>query len=326
MKLKYISIYALAALCTACSLDEPDTQIQDTNHPYRLQIDEEGTDLADAEDYGIEISFADYLGDLPTEEITLTYELIGEGDFSGVAIDEVIYEYEDDDCVFEREVAFTSTTISIPVDADMGTVPAEFEIVVAFGLAEGQEATEGGFTLVVTDVQGAGNVVFNASNEFQYEILDNDAAGAWVIELDEPSYEAFQEVFGAISPDLSALEFAELTGEVTFEFEFEEMKIEIVLQEEEEVTECENGEVETGMENRIMEIEAEYGAEDGELTFEGSYFNEDGEELDFIIEASYTLDDEGNLALSFTKVVDEDHFEAGDELYAGSQSFHLTKD
>lgn len=326
MQFKYSYILVLAALMSACAYDDPEVKIEDSDFPLRLQMDEAGADLPDAEDYGIEISFADYLGALPSQPVTLSYVLQGEGDFANAAIDAVFYEYEDDDCVFEREMTFTANTITLPVDPDLGTVPEAFEIVVLLGLEEDQEAEEGTFTLEITAIETADNVVFSDANTFEYEILDNDAAGEWVLELDETGFEAFRELFGPVSPALAALSYTEITGEVTFEFEFEEVKIEIELEEEEELTTCENGETETEVEHLVIEIEAEYEAEEGEIELEGSYFTEDGEELDFIAQAKYTVAQEGLLILEFSRLVDEDHFEEGDELFSGSISFTLTED
>ncbi|UXP33822.1 hypothetical protein N6H18_07655 [Reichenbachiella agarivorans] len=326
MKIKNILSVAVLALLSACALNEPDVKIQDTDFPLRLEIDEEGADLPDAEDYTITISFADYLGDLPAHAITLTYELSGEGDFSGAFIDEIVYEYEDEDCVFVREIEFTATTITVPVDADLGTVPEEFEIVVLMNEA-GIDATDGEFKLEITGVETPDNVAFSYTNTFEYGILDNDVAGEWVLELeDEAAFASFQQVFGPISPDLMELTFADITGEVKFEFEFEEMKIEVELVEEEEVTECEDGEIETDTENLVIEIEADYDAEDGELELEGSHFNEDDEELDFVMEAEYELGDDDDMIITFKSIIDEDNYEEGEELFSGSISFTLIKD
>ncbi|MCV9388819.1 hypothetical protein [Reichenbachiella ulvae] len=327
MKIKNIHILALAGLISSCALNEPEVNIQDDNFPFRLEIDEEGADLADAEDYGIEIAFADYIGDLPAQPITLSYELTGEGDYAGAAIDEILYVYEEDDCEFEREIAFTANTITIPVDEDMGTVPEEFEIVVLMN-ESGDDANEDSqFSLSITQIESADEVLFSTVNTFEYEILDNDLAGEWLLEIgSQEELEAFQEVFGPISSDLAELTFADISGEVKFEFEFEEVKIEVELNEEEEVSKCKIGEIETEMENLIVEIEAEYDAEDGELEMEESYFTEDGEELDFIIEAEYELGTAEDATLTFTLVIDEDHYEEGDELFAGSQSFTLIRD
>lgn len=325
MKIKNTIWAAFTLLLGACALDEPEVKVQDENFPFRLLIDEEGADLADTEDYGIEISFADYLGELPANAITLTYELSGEGDFAGATIDEIIYEYEDDDCVFVREVAFTENTITIPVDTDLGTVPEAIEIVVLMN-ESGEFATDSEFTLEITDLSSPDNVLFSDANAFTYEILDNDLAGAWVLQLrNEAEFVSFQEVMGTISTDLSALSFDEITGDVKLEFEFEEMKIEIELKEEEEVTECEDGEVETEIENLVIEIEADYDAEDGELELEGSYFNEDDEELDFIIEAEYELM-RGRSTIIISTIIDEDQFETGDELFSGTLSFPINED
>ncbi|UXX77674.1 hypothetical protein N7E81_09870 [Reichenbachiella carrageenanivorans] len=325
MKIKYIFLLAAITFLAACAKDEPEVEINDTDFPYRLVIDEEGADLADAEDYKIEISFADYLDELPSSPITLTYTLSGEDDFVNVAIDEVLYIYEDEDCEFEREITFDDQSITIPVDANLGTVPEEFEIVVAFNLP-GSEASDGSFKLAITSIDTQENVVVNDLSEFEYEILDNDLAGEWVLDLDETGFTDLKAVFGSISSDLNDLSFSEITGEVKFEFEFEEMKIEIELIEEENVTSCENGETETETENLIVEIEADYAAEEGELEMEGSFFNDEGEEIDFISEAAYEISGD-NLTLTFVKVIDsDDHFQEGDELFDGSKVFNLTKD
>lgn len=326
MKINHIITCAGLALLSACALNAPDTQAEYTGFPLRLQIDEEGADLPDAEDYGIEISFADYLGDLPANAIVLTYSLEGSGDFANVAIDEILYEYEDDDCVWEREISFTANTITIPVDPDMGTVPEAFEIVVAFNLA-GDEAADGGFELVITGIESADGVLFSAANTFEYEILDNDLAGEWVTEItDEATFAAFQEVFAGLLPDLAEVALADLTGEIKLEFAFEEMVLAIELNEEEEVTECENGETETEMEHLVIELEADYDAEDGELELEGSHFTDEGEELDFIIEASYEILNDDEVRITFTRVINEDQYEEGDELYAGEFSIIVERD
>jgi len=319
MKLIHISTLITLLLFAACTESEPGVEINDENFPFRLQYDsEEGAALADAEDYSIEIEFADFIGDLPAEEITLSYELSGEGDFANASIDEVIYEYEDDDCVFVREVAFDESTITIPVDADLGTVPEGIEIVLAFNLAS-SEASDGEIAFEVTGVISPENVLFNAINTFEYEILDNDFAGEWVAVLADEN-----DFLGPISTDLAGLSFSEINPdlELTFEFEFEEMKIEIELTEEEEVTECEDGEVETEIENVVIEIEAEYDAEDGEFEWEGSYFNEDGEELDFLAAGDYTIEPGGNIVLTITNIVNED----GDVLFDGSYTLTLEED
>jgi hypothetical protein len=327
MKTNYIIFGTIVTLFSACALEEPEVQAEVENYPFRLEMDQEGADLADAEDFGAEISFADYLGDLPGTPIVLTYELSGKEDFSNVAIDEIIYEYEDDDeCVFERTVDFTASTITIPVDSDLGTVPESIEVVFAFNLT-GDEAQDGGFEFVITGLQSDANVLFNDVSTFEYGILDNDAAGAWTLSVENADeFNAFKEVFAPVSADLSELQFEDITGEIAFEFEFEEVKIVVELNETEEVTVCEEGVESSEIENVIVEIEAEYEAEEGELVFEGSYFTEDGEELDFILETEYTFDLSGNLSITFLSLIDEDDFEEGEELYTGSVSINIARD
>ena len=324
MKNSYL-IICFALLLSSCVLDEPENAGEYNNYPFRMEIDSEGADLADAEDYDIEIKFADFIGDLPSSEITLGYSLIGDADFSAVSIDEIVYVYEDDDCEYERSIEFDGGMITIPVDPDLGTVPEEFEIKVAFNLPE-DEASAGGFKFAITSVSSSSNVLFNDANAFEYEILDNDVSGEWVIEfVTEDEFNTFKHLFSVISTDLAEISFDDITGEVKFEFEFEEMKIEVELGETEIVETCEDGEVESEEENLVIEIEAEYDAEDGKIEFQGSHFNEEGEELDFIMEGVYILDDDEGFVITFKEIIDEDNF-GEDRLFEGEVSFRLIAD
>jgi hypothetical protein len=302
----------------------------DTNFPLRLELDvDKGGTLPDEEDYGLEIKFADFVGDLPNVPITLTYELKDvSGDFQGVVeIDQVVYKVEIDDCEFERELNFSANTIEIAPDPDLdGQVPEEIEVVFVL---PGLNETSGGFIFEITDLQSTGNVAFNLAREFEYEVLDNDIAGEWEIELEnEAEFLSFQEVFGPINAQLASLSFADITGEVKFEFEFEEMKIEIELANPETEEKCEDGEVEE--EEIHIEIEAEYEAEDGELEMEGKHqiLDDNGileSEPDFIVEAEFSINGD-ELTLTFATVIDEDNFAAGEELFTGENSFVLEKD
>ncbi|MEJ1237326.1 hypothetical protein WBG78_04295 [Chryseolinea sp. T2] len=342
MRIKKLSRYTFllfVVLGWSCVENDLDVYPNDENFPLQLVLDaDEGADLADAEDYGLEVAFADHIGDLPGQALTLHYVIEDlEEDMAGsVMIEKVIYEYEDDDCVFERELEFsaegegTSGTITLHVDEDLKTVPESFEIV--FKLP-GKENTEGSFSFTLSDLSGGDNVILGAPLTFEYEVLDSDVAGEWKLELDsEEAFEKFKAVFGPLNSSLEELSFEDITGEVTAEFEFGEMKFVVELAEEEEVITCEDGETETEMEHLEIEIEADYEAEDGELSFEGSHFilGDDGEvedELDFQIEATYDVATE-TMTISFLKVIDEDHFEDGDELYAeeGGAIFTFEKD
>jgi hypothetical protein len=211
----------------------------------------------------------------------------------------------------------------------LGTVPASFEIVFVL---PGLDATKGSFAFTLSDLQTSANLLLGSPREFTYEVLDNDVAGEWELALEtEEDFERFKEVFGPLNPDLENLSFDQITGKLTSDFEFEELKFEIELVETEEVVSCEDGEIETETENKVLEIEAEYDAEDDELELEGSHeiVNDDGiveEELDFIAEGEYERG--GNtLVLRFMRVIDEDHFEDGDELFSDSEgiSFSFSK-
>lgn len=327
--LKYSSILASLVLMVSCADNYSNVDPDDKNYPFRLIVDaEEGGDLPDADEYDLAIKFADYLGELPNQPILINFEI---KDASlPVGIDKVVYEYEDDDCVFERELDFsisgTTGTITLAVDADLETVPEEFEVI--FTLPE--EAVE--FVFEITDIESSSNTILGAPYAFEYASLDGDLVGEWILSIhSEEDFEKFKSVFAPISADLSEISFDDITGEVVLEFEFEELKIEVVLNETEEIVECEDGETETSIENKVIEIEGEYEVEDGELVIEGSHFiiGDDGEiedELDFTLEAEYTLNENNTAFILFLKLIDEDHYEEGDELFNDEVSIEIEKD
>lgn len=332
MKKKYriaIAMLLVATVWISCADNTLEVKPNDTDFPFRLVFDtDEGGALASEEDYGLEIIFADYLGDVPTDDITLTYEIEAEDSFEGIVeIDKVVYEVEVGDCVYERELDFDGTKIFLKRDADLGTLPESFEV--EFELP-GEDDAEGGFTFTITSLQSnSKKIVLGTPNEFEFEVLDNDVAGEWELEFDsEEEFNEFKSVFGALNPDLEKLSYEEIAGSIKAEFEFGEMQFEIELLKEEEV--CQDGETET--ESLVVEIEADYDAEGGELALEGSRLvvGDDGEiedELDFILEGEYALDeDEETITFTVIKIVDEDHFEEGDELFAGRKSFRFKKD
>lgn len=335
MKKIYSLFIVMLVFAAGCGDNDLGVNPKNDNYPFRLVMDaKEGADLADAEDYDIEIAFADYLGNLPNEAVTLTYEISDlEDDMAGaVEVDKVVYEVELEDCVYERELDFTSDgltgTIVVAPDPDLGSVPESFEIVVTL---PGFHGAEGSFKFTLTSLSGPDNVILGLPATFEYEVLDADVAGEWEFEIgSEEEFETFKEVFGALNSELAGLEYSDITGKVTAEFEFEEMKFVIELAEEEEVTTCEDGEVETEIQNKVIELEAEYDAEDGELDFEGSHEVEDDGavvELDFNIEAAYSVDG-SELVITFFRIIDEDNQGDGNELFlnASGISFIFNKD
>jgi len=331
MKSKLFIIASMSLLVFNCADNELDVSPNDQNFPLQIILDaDEGGEVAGTEDYGIEITFADYVGELPNDNVVLTFELEGEDDFEdAIEIDKVVYEVELDGCVYERELALnpSNRTITLTRDADLGTLPESFEVIVVL---PDDEDVQGGFTFRLTGLQSANRqITLGAIREFEYEVLDNDVAGEWELEFDdEEDFEAFQELFGVINADLNNLAFADIDGAVTLEFGFGEAQFEIELVETEEV--CEEGETET--ENKTVELEADYEAEDGEIAFEGSHFLVDDEgnitdEVDFIVTATYRLSEDGEeLTITFTRIIDEDNFRSGEELFAGTRTFTFEKD
>jgi hypothetical protein len=335
-KINIISV-CMMVLFASCGDNDLGINPKNENYPFRIVFDtDEGGDLPEAEDYEIEIKFADYLGSLPGKPVTLQYAINDtEGDMvDAVNIDKIIYEVEMNDCVYERELDFTvnglTGTITLAVDEDLGTVPEAFEVVLTL---PGLENTEGGFVFEITSVQTEDNVILGMPAAFEYAVLDNAVAGEWELEIaTEEAFEEFKEVFGMLNAELQTLEFTDITGTVKAEFEFGEMKLVIELVETEEITECKDGEEETEIVHKELEIEADYEAEDGELAFEGSHvIDDDGAEveLDFIVDAAYEIIEEtGEISVTFFKIVDEDNYEAGEELFASQDGivFVFSKD
>jgi hypothetical protein len=334
MKKYWMSFFVAGALigCVDNTLD-----VVPNSDPFPLQLTldtDEGGDLADAEDVGIEITFADHLGELPNVPVTIhfTIEDLEDDMVGAVEIDKIMYEVELDDCIYERELEFEanglSGTITLAPDEDLASIPGSFEVVLTL---PGLDETKGSFVFSITKIESSANVELGYPRSFEYEVLDSDVAGEWQFSIDdEAAFESFKEVFGPLNHELDALSFGEITGSVTAEFEYGEMKFIVELAEEEEVTECKDGEGETETVNKVIEIEADYDAEDGEVEFEGGHFivGDDGEiedELDFIIEAEYEIDEvSGAIEFSFHKVIDEDNFSEGEELFANESGYKFT--
>jgi hypothetical protein len=338
---KIFLLLALASM-VRCADNSFEDYPKDDEFPFQLILDSEaGSELADAEDLNVEIKLADYLPDrkLPNRPVTLKYSITDlEGDMIGnVVIDKIVYEVELNDCTYEREIEFTSDangltgTINITADDDLGSIPESFEIIFTL---PGLDETEGEFKVEFFDLQSSENIQLGFPNVYEYEVLDNDIAGEWETELmSSEEFDNFKAVFGSISPELEKLKFEDITGKVKAEFEFEEMKFVLELTETEEITTCEDGESETEIENKVIEIETEYDAEDGEIKFEGTHItlNDEGltkNELDFIMEAAYTNNPDETVTYSFFSVIDGDNFSEGEELFRNDDgiSFTFVKD
>lgn len=335
MKKYWISSFIVAGVLAGCVDNSLDIIPNSDAFPLQLVLDEEeGGDLADAEDVAIELTFADHLGELPNVPVTIHYSIEDvEDDMVGaVNIDKVVYEVEVDDCLYERELEFQTDglvgTFSLMPDQDLGRIPDTFEVILTLPALD---ATTGGFVFNITKVESSANLALGYPRSFEYEVLDNEVAGEWQFEIsDEETFERFMEVFAPLNAGLAEISIDDITGLVTAEFAYGEVKFTVELVEEEEITECKDGEVETETVNKVIEIEAEYDAEDGEIELEGSHFilGDDDEiegELDFIIEAEYTIDEvTGTIDLSFFRVIDEDNFSEGEELFASEDGYKFT--
>jgi len=351
----FIPIFLLTAFTACVEQDfvEPKDGEEDSLFVLLLDANEGGTYESET-DYKLEIKFEDYIGELPDDEIVLIYQLtdasgfdIGDGD-NQLNIKEVIYEI--DDCN-EGELAYTFNsgegTISITPDAEIG-MPESFEVVfnLPFNtvIEDGEEEEEAifnddieneerpSFSFEVTGISSSNErIQFSPITTFEFELLDDETITTeWVLDIsDEAVFNVFKEAFSPVSAELSELVYEEIS-EIKFEFEYEEMAIKIELVEEEE-DECEAGEFEA----IEVEIEAEFEAEDGELVLEGSYFvfNEDDgepeEELDFILEAGYSISVQNEtLIIQINSLIDEDNY--GEEAFYrnenGAYSLTLVKD
>jgi hypothetical protein len=327
-KLSILKIALIAMLVTACADNALEVKPNVDNFPFRLILDaEEGGDLPDAEDYSLEIKFADFINDLPTSNIiaTVDYQITNlSGNMIGaVRVGEVIYEEDDEEYAmsFTRSTNGLTGTITLRVAA-LNKIPEAFEVIFELPGEEDSFFASGGFTFSISNLQvtNGAPIILGNPRSFEYEVLDHELAGSWKYELDnEDDFNSFKDIFGLLNSDLGDLDFSSvLPGEpieVEVEFEYEEATITITYYNED------GEEVE-------IEIEAEYDFEDGEIEFEGSYLiiGDDGEiedELDFIIEGAYSINSE-LLTLTLTKIIDEDNFEDGEELYSSESGANFT--
>lgn len=350
-----LPIICLLAACVDDNLVLPRDGENEELFILALEADEGGTSETET-DFGLEIEFQDYFGDLPEAEITFDFVItdvegfvIGNSD-DQLHIKEVIYEI--DDCT-EGELDFTfnadgSGTITLSPDAEIGMLEA-FEIVFNLPfetvMEDGEEEEvalldddlenddDRKFVFEITNLSSNNEfIAFNPVRTFEFSLLDDETiATKWELDLqDQAVFEIFKEALSPINSELSNLNYEEVES-ITFEFEYEEMKIEIELVElEEEADECDP----TDFSNKVIEIEADYEAEDGELELEGSYLilnEEDGEpedELDFILKAIYSIDlEQESMVLSLQSLEDEDNFNE-EAIYDADNAyqFNLKKD
>ncbi len=316
-RLTYIvaALFALLGL-QSCAKNDLAENPKDANFPFRLVLDtDKGGDLPDAEDYGLEIKFADFIGTLPRTPVSVDFEISDlTGDMVGaVEIDEIVYEDEEGE---EHSLDFTvrdggrSGTIFLN-DPVTGIIPAEFEVVFKLPGEEGVFFATGSFRFALSNLQAGGaNVVLGSPREFEYEVLDHELAGSWKFEIDdEEGLRTLKEAFGGLNADLRALGFSDVMPgepvEVEIEFEYEEVKLVIVY-------------IDRSGEEAEIEIEGEYDFDDGEIKIEGSHlvFAKDGQiegELDFVLEGAYHVSG-GVLTLRVIRIIDEDNYEPGEEL------------
>lgn len=326
---KYISylFLGLVGSMASCVDNDLDVYPKDADFPFRLILDtDKGGDLADAEDYGLEIKFADFIGDLPSgATVTVDYEISDLTDdmIGAVEIDAIVYEIDDDEFELEFTPSGDGLTGTITLnDPTTNEIPEAFEVVFKLPGEEEVFYASGSFKFSLSNLQSSSQaIVLGTPYEFEYEVVDHELAGSWEFEIDnEDDFDSFKEVFAPISYDLDQLDYADVLDgvlEIEMEFGFEEVKIVIVY-------------LDLDGEEVGIEVEGEYDFEDGELEIEGSHeiYGDDGEledELDFIIESGFGIDGD-ELTVTFLKIIDEDNYEEGEELFVGDQAFVFEQD
>ncbi|NJO03594.1 MAG: hypothetical protein HC880_19635 [Bacteroidia bacterium] len=115
----------------------------------------------------------------------------------------------------------------------------------------------------------------------------------------------FKALFGLVNEDIANLS-ADDVEEIIFEFGALELTIEVVLKEEEEVSEC----GETEMENIVIEIEGEYEelTDDdlaGDIEFVGEVENDDETVSEFTYAGAFGIEN-GVLTLTLQGELDDD--------------------
>lgn len=350
-----LPIICLLSACVDDQLVLPQDGENEELFILALAADEGGTSEAET-DFGLEIEFQDYFGELPEVEVVINFMIADlEGFNLGTSDDqlhikEVIYEI--DDCN-EGELDFTfnsdgSGSITLSPDAEIGMIEA-FEIVfnlpfetvledgeeedVALSDDDVENGVDRSFVFEITNISSDNEyIVFNPVRTFEFVLLDDETiATKWELDIEDPAvFENFKEALAPINSEMAKLNYDEVE-KITFEFEYEEMKIEIELVElEDEPDDCDPDD----FSNKVIAIEADYDAEDGELELEGSYlilneeYGEPEDELDFILKALFSIDlAEERMVLTLQSLEDEDNF--NDEAFYNSENtfqFHLQKD
>jgi hypothetical protein len=327
---KYLYILTAVSLLISCTRENEDLvePVLFGNYPQVILFDDEGGgELEDSDEFSLLITLADRfdpsgeaLGGqiVPLDEaLTLDFSLQDLQGFNSLESYLLGAEafYEIDDCTTSLDEG-NDLLISFDPASGQGqlTFPAGIEEVeLVFTVDEDYFSDETlneerGFSISLSAAETENEQVLDVP--FVYEVLDDEAIfGEWTLDANNPDqFQAFQRLFGLLNPEISALTAASVE-EVVWEFAYDELKVEIVLKETEEVTEC--GETET--ENLVIEIEAGYEelsrrSLSGEIEVEESIEQEDGSEIDFVYAGSFEISGE-SLQITLTGEYDDESTE-----------------
>jgi hypothetical protein len=243
--------------------------------PQVIRFDSEGDgDMEDEDKFSFKLTLNDRVDPdgnelggrvVPLEnDVTVNFEVKEFEGFSNISdfiLDGTAF-YEVDDCttseddginlnlVFDRNTGKGSVTFP----KDVEEIEIEFEVAEDLFDDNILNTSDRFIEFVLTGVSSEKKAItYNAALTFTYEPLDDEAiSGEWKLDpLNAVQFEAFKELFGLISEDVRNLE-ADDVKEILLSVEYEDIKIEIVLKETEEITEC--GDTETV--NKVIEIEA----------------------------------------------------------------------
>ncbi|MGF1637416.1 MAG: hypothetical protein ACFCUU_10105 [Cyclobacteriaceae bacterium] len=308
----YIPVLLLTVFFFACSRENEDLilPLSLENFPQIILFDdEEGGELEDSDELKVSIILAeryDPTGEelegviVPlTTDYTLRFEITdveGIASLSNYVIGLEAY-YEIDDCTTSLDEG-VDILLSYNINTGIGEVrfPAGVEeIILEFELDEDylnddELNEERGFVIELSGVNEVEGIrVFN--QPFEFTVLDDEAIfGSYSFDFeDAEAFESFKALFGLVNPAIADLSPDDI-DEIEWSFEFDELKIEIVLKETESVEEC--GEIED--ENLVIEIEADYEElttddTEGEIEVEGSVEMENGSEEDFVYSGTFKI-------------------------------------
>lgn len=308
-----LSLLTLAI--TACDRKNDDVIYPKTgdDFPQIINLSDEGDgDLEDEDKFSFKITLADRVDPdgkelegriVPLKETArVSFAITDKKGFSKISdyIKDAKAFYEIDDCTTSEDnninlhLTFDKNTGKGSVDFPAGVEEIEIEFETDADLFDDKvlNTTDRKLEIQLTGVTAKNEkVTVNTANKFEYNVLDDEAIfGKYELKVsDAAQLQKFISLFGLINDDVKGLKAADI-DEIEIEVEYDKFKATIVLNETEQVDECD------GPEMVNKEIEIEGGIEElttdklqGDIEFADDIEQEDGSEKEFKYKGGFKL-------------------------------------